>query len=102
MFTSLGHTVNSSAPLERCSLSPRRHDRGVDYVVSEVGSDFGDEMAEDGGGVQDVGDERGGAAEGFGYDGSILDQDVVAVVSSDEYSAVGNWMRRWSRGSRRW
>ncbi|CAN6825734.1 unnamed protein product [Brassica oleracea] len=45
-------------------------------------------MAGDGGGVQDVGDERGGAAEGFGYDGSILDQDVMAVVSGDENSAV--------------
>ncbi|KAF3508515.1 hypothetical protein F2Q69_00001006 [Brassica cretica] len=39
----------------------------------------------------DVGDERG-AAEGFGYDGSVLDEDVVAVVSDDEDSAVGNWM----------
>ena len=39
----------------------------------------------------DVGDERG-TAEGFGYDGSVLDEDVVAVVSDDEDSAVGNWM----------
>ncbi|CDY66944.1 BnaCnng52880D [Brassica napus] len=59
-------------------------------------------MAEDGGGVQDVGDERGGTAEGFGYDGSVFDQDVVAVVSGDENLAVGNWMQRWSRGSWRW
>ena len=93
--------MNSSSPLERFGLSLRRHDRGVGYVVSEVGSDFGDEMAWDGGGVHDVGDERR-RAEGFGYDGSVLDQGVVAVVSEDEYSAVGNWMRRWSRGSRRW
>ncbi|KAG2248399.1 hypothetical protein Bca52824_088027 [Brassica carinata] len=59
-------------------------------------------MAEDGGGVQDVGDERGGAAEGVFYDGPVLDQDVVAVGSGDENLAVGNWMRRWSRGSWRW
>ncbi|KAG5399730.1 hypothetical protein IGI04_014337 [Brassica rapa subsp. trilocularis] len=59
-------------------------------------------MAGDRGGVHDVGDERGGAAEGFGYDGSVFDQNVVAVVSGDENSAVGNWMRRWSRGSWRW
>lgn len=62
-------------------------------------SDLGDEMAGDGGGVQDVGEERGSAT---GYDGSVLDQDVVVVVSGDENSAVGNWMRGWSRGSWRW
>ncbi|KAH0888758.1 hypothetical protein HID58_051187 [Brassica napus] len=45
----------------------------------------------------DVGDERG-AAEGFGYDGSVLDEDVVAVVSDDEDSAVGNWMGRHDGG----
>ncbi|CAN7014064.1 unnamed protein product [Brassica rapa subsp. trilocularis] len=56
-------------------------------------------MAGDGGGVQDVGEERGSAT---GYDGSVLDQDVVVVVSGDENSAVGNWMRGWSRGSWRW
>ena len=46
VFTSLGHYVNSSSPLERCGLF----------------SDFGDEIAGDRGGVHDAGDEIGGAA----------------------------------------
>lgn len=72
-------------------LVGRRHDRGVgDVVVFEVAADFGDQMAGDGGRVEDVGDEGGGAAEGFGHDGAVLDENVVAVVSDDEDS--GRWV----------
>lgn len=73
----------------------------MSHLVSEVASDFGDQIAGDGGRIKDVRDEGGGAAEGFSYDGSVLDQDVMAVISDDENSAIGNPTRRVRRLLRR-
>ncbi|KAK8476611.1 hypothetical protein V6N13_058643 [Hibiscus sabdariffa] len=38
---------------------------------------------------EDVRDERGGSAEGFGEDGAALEKDIVAVITDNENAF--NW-----------
>lgn len=47
-------------------------------------------MEREGEGVEDGGNEGGGAAEGFGDYEVVVEEDVVAVVADDEATVVGN------------
>lgn len=64
-------------------------ERGVGGGEGEVGSHLGDEVEGEGEGVEDGGDERGGAAEGVGEEEGVAEEDVVAVVADDEAAAEG-------------
>lgn len=55
--------------------------------MGEVGAHLGDEVEGKGEGVEDGGDERGGAAEGLGDYDAVTVEDVVAVVANDEATA---------------
>lgn len=39
-------------------------------------------------GVENVGNERGGAAEGFGEDVAVPEEDIVAVITDDEDGVI--------------
>ena len=46
--------------------------------------------------AKDVGNERGGSAEGFRDDGTALEEDIVAVITNNENAL--NWVVLGLRG----
>lgn len=62
----------------------------VGDMICEVRTDLGDvEEREGRKGVEDVGDEGGGAAEGLAHGRAISEEDVVAVIADDESASGG-------------
>lgn len=57
--------------------------------VGEVGAHLGDGVEGKGEGIEDNGDEGGGAAEGLGDGLAVAVEDVMTVVADDE-AAPGN------------
>jgi hypothetical protein len=57
--------------------------------VGEIGTHFGNKMERKRESVEDGGNERGGAAESFGDNEVVMEEDVVAVIANDD-STVWN------------
>ncbi|KAJ4834663.1 hypothetical protein Tsubulata_034491 [Turnera subulata] len=72
----------------------------VDRVL-EIPPDFGYQITRDRHPIEDFGYEGGGAAEGLGLDGPVLDEDVVAVVANDQNAASGARLVSWLVGRHR-
>lgn len=58
--------------------------------MGEIWAHFRDEMEREREGIENGGNERGGAAEGFSDYVVIVEEDVVGVISDDETTVVGN------------
>lgn len=67
--------------MENSGFRIRGQNWGMMNVVFKITANEGNQIAGNGQAVEDGGDERGGAAEGFADDGAVLDQDVVAVIT---------------------
>lgn len=62
---------------------------GCEGGVGKVCADFGDEVEGEREGIEDGGDEGCSAAECFGDNEVVVEEDVVAVIADDE-ATVGN------------
>lgn len=76
--------------MEEGGLRSGDHERKVGCFVGEIRAHFGDKMEREREGVEDGGNEGGGAAEGFGDYVVVVEEDVVGVISDDETTVVGN------------
>lgn len=76
--------------MEESCLRSGDHERKVGCFVGEIWAHFRDEMEREREGIENGGNERGGAAEGFSDYVVVVEEDVVGVISDDETTVVGN------------
>lgn len=76
--------------MEESCLRSGDHERKVGCFVGEIWAHFRDEMEREREGIENGGNEGGGAAEGFSDYVVIVEEDVVGVISDDETTVVGN------------
>lgn len=84
--------------MEESRLAIGYHDRAASRRVLEIATHFRHRIEGNREAVEHGGDEGDGASKGLGHDGTVPEEDVVAVIAGDETRGSGD-LRRLGRVS---